>query len=72
MESLAKLVVLLFISIYCIFFVIELFVLKFCLNYLLPRYEGWWYCLWIPILILVNWLLTTLAFIILSKIGSKE
>ena len=72
MESLARLVVLIFLSIYFLFLGIELIALVFAIKYIFPQYGGWWYCAWVPILIGANWCLTVLILIIMSKIGSKS
>lgn len=72
MESLARLVALIFFSIYGVTLVFELLVLVFAIIYFAPDFGGWWYCLWIPIIMSANWLLAMLILILLSKISSKS
>lgn len=71
MESLARLVALIFFSIYGVTLGFELLVLVLTIKYFAPDFDGWWYCLWVPIVMSANWLLSILILIILSKIGNK-
>lgn len=71
MESLAKLVALIFFSIYGVTLVFELLALVLAIKYFLPDFGGWWYFLWVPILMSANWLIAMFILIILSKIGNK-
>ncbi len=72
MESLVRLVVIIFLILYFILFAIELAALIFAIKYLFPMFGGWWYFLWIPIMMSANWLLSMLIIIILSRINSKS
>jgi len=72
MESLVKLVVLIFFSIYLILLGIELACLLFVIRNYFPAFGGWMYCLWIPLIMAANWLLSMFVLIIMSKIGSKS
>lgn len=72
MESLARLIVIIFLFIYTASFVIELAVLLFTIKYFLPSWGGWWYFAWVPLLLGINWLFSMLILIIISKIGSKS
>ena len=71
MESLAKLVLIIFLSIYFSTLLVEFLGLIYIIQWFLPIFGGWWYFLWIPILMSANWLLSLLILIFLSKIGSK-
>ena len=72
MESLVKLIVIIFLIIYFLLFAIELTGLIFLIEKFYPMLSGWWYCLWIPIIMSANWLLTMLVISMLSRIGSKS
>ena len=71
MESLARLVLIIFLSIYFCTLLVEILGLIYLIKWFFPMFGGWWYCLWIPILMSANWLLSILILIFLSKIGSK-
>jgi hypothetical protein len=71
MESLAKLVVIIFFAIYLSTLIFEIIALIFIIEKYLKYFSGWWYFLWIPILMSANWLISMLILIILSKIGNR-
>lgn len=71
MESLAKLVVIIFFAIYSSTLIFEILGLIFIIEKYLKYFSGWWYFLWVPILMSVNWLISMLILIILSKIGNR-
>lgn len=50
MESLVRLVAMIFAFVWITSFVLELIIFKFLLNYYLPNYGGWYYILWTPLL----------------------
>lgn len=71
MESLAKLIMILFLIIYFIALSFEVLGLVYLIKNYLPSFGGWWYCLWMPILISANYFVTILILIILSKINLR-
>ena len=71
MESLARLVLIIFLSIYFSTLLVEVLGIIYLIQWFFPMFGGWWYFLWIPILMSANWLLSILILIFLSKIGSK-
>lgn len=72
MESLARLVLIIFLAIYTASFVAELAVLLYTIKYFFPTFGGWWYLIWVPLLLGINWLFSVLILILLTKIGSKS
>jgi len=66
MESLAKLFVLIFSSIWTISFVIQLIIFKFLLDNYFSNYGGYYYFLWIPLLGTSAFLSVLLFFKVLS------
>lgn len=71
MESLAKLVVIIFFAIYSSTLIFEILGLIFIIEKYLKYFSGWWYFLWVPIIMSANWLISILILIILSKIGNR-
>ena len=72
MESLARFVLIIFLSIYFLTLSAEILGLVLIIRNYFTSFGGWWYCLWIPILMSVNWLFSMFLLIALGKIGSKS
>jgi hypothetical protein len=72
MESLAKLVAIIFFSVYGVTLAAEIVGLVLAIINYFPAFGGWMYCLWIPLIMAANWLLSLFILIIMSKIGSKS
>jgi hypothetical protein len=71
MESLARLVAFIFLIIYLFLLSVEIGCLIGIITKFLPQFGGYWYFLWIPILIFANWFATIFVITILSKIKSS-
>ena len=55
MASLALLVTIIFLSLYLITLGIEISLLVYLINKFFVSYGGYWYFVWIPLILLCNW-----------------
>lgn len=55
METLALLVTIIFLGLYLITFGIEIAILIWIINHFFQKYGGYWYFIWIPLMVLFNW-----------------